>query len=134
MRFEMFTEHEVELFALHINFLNLNEFFLSICMQHTDKNVQIKWFFGGIFWYCVLQDRWSFRGLRPLDPTKALLWTHWGGGGLIASPDNQLQSVSWILAEFCYNRSPQGPYTGTCTILQETINGFLCPLIVFRKM
>ena len=38
------------------------------------------------------------------------------------------------LAEFCYNRSPQGPYTGTCTILQETINGFLCPLIVFRKM
>ena len=48
--------------------------------------------------------------------------------------DLQLQSVSWILAEFCYNRSPQGPYTGTCTILQETINGFLCPLIVFRKM
>ena len=46
----------------------------------------------------------------------------------------ELQSVSWILAEFCYNRSPQGPYTGTCTILQETINGFLCPLIVFRKM
>ena len=45
----------------------------------------------------------------------------------------QLQSVSWILAEFCYNRSPQGPYTGTCTILQETINGFLCPLIVFVK-
>ena len=47
---------------------------------------------------------------------------------------DHLQSVSWILAEFCYNRSPQGPYTGTCTILQETINGFLCPLIVFRKM
>ena len=45
-----------------------------------------------------------------------------------------LQSVSWILAEFCYNRSPQGPYTITCTILQETINEFLCPLIVFRKM
>ena len=47
---------------------------------------------------------------------------------------DNLQSVSWILAEFCYNRSPQGPYAGTCTILQETINGFLCPLIVFRKM
>ena len=45
-----------------------------------------------------------------------------------------IQSVSWILAEFCYNRSPQGPYTGTCTILQEKINGFLCPLFVFRKM
>ena len=49
-------------------------------------------------------------------------------------PPPPLQSVSWILAEFCYNRSPQGPYTGTCTILQETINGFLYPLIVFRKM
>ena len=47
---------------------------------------------------------------------------------------SKIQSVSWIFAEFCYNRSPQRPYTGTCTILQETINGFLCPLIVFRKM
>ena len=63
----------------------------------------------------------------------------WGGGGdkvRLRLPQylRTLQSVSWILAEFCYNRSPQGPYTGTCTILQETINGFLCPLIVFRKM
>ena len=32
MRFEMFTKHEVELFALHINFFNLNEFLLSICI------------------------------------------------------------------------------------------------------
>ena len=47
--------------------------------------------------------------------------------------ETHVQSVFWILAEFCYNRSPQGPYTSTCTILQETINGFLCPLIVFRK-
>ena len=56
--------------------------------------------------------------------------------GVLCAPNSTkgLQSVSWILAEFCYNRSPQGPYTGTCTILQETINGFLCPLIVFRKM
>ena len=52
----------------------------------------------------------------------------------IIKTKEELQSVSWILAEFCYNRSPQGPYTSTCTILQETINGFLCPLIVFRKM
>ena len=49
MRIEMFTEHEVELFALHINFFNLNEFFLSIFMQHTDKNVPRKWLLGGIF-------------------------------------------------------------------------------------
>ena len=49
MHFEMFTEHEVELFALHIIFLNLNEFFVSICMQHTDKGLPKKWLFGGIF-------------------------------------------------------------------------------------
>ena len=49
MRFEMFTEHEVELFALHINFFNLNEFFLSICMQRTDKNLPRKWLFGAFF-------------------------------------------------------------------------------------
>ena len=44
----MFTEHEVELFALHINLSNLNEFFLLICMQHTDKNVLRKWLLGRI--------------------------------------------------------------------------------------
>ena len=45
----------------------------------------------------------------------------------------ELQSVFWILAEFCYNRSLQRLYTGTCIILQKTINGFLCLLIVFLK-
>ena len=44
-----------------------------------------------------------------------------------------LQSVSWILAEFYFNRGLQRLYTGTCIILQKTINGFLCPLIVFLK-
>ena len=88
MRFEMFTGHEVELFALHINVFNLNEFFLSICTQHADKNVPRKWFLGAFFWYCVLQDRWSFRGLCPLDPTRALPWTHWGAYSV--PPDNQL--------------------------------------------
>ena len=42
-----------------------------------------------------------------------------------------LQSVSWILAEFYFNRGLQRLYTGTCIILQKTINGFLCLLIVF---
>ena len=45
----------------------------------------------------------------------------------------ELQSVSWILAEFYFNRGLQRLYTGTCIILQETINGFLCLLIVFLK-
>ena len=49
MRFEMFTEHEVELFALHINFFNLNEFFISICMHHTEKMYQESGFWGGFF-------------------------------------------------------------------------------------
>ena len=44
-----------------------------------------------------------------------------------------LQSVSWILAEFYFNRGLQRLYTGTCIILQKTINGFLCLIIVFLK-
>ena len=45
----------------------------------------------------------------------------------------KLQSVSWILAEFYFNRGLQRLYTGTCIILQKTINGFLCLLIVILK-
>ena len=45
----------------------------------------------------------------------------------------ELQSVSWILAEFYFSRGLQRLYTGTCIILQKTINGFLCLLIVFLK-
>ena len=44
-----------------------------------------------------------------------------------------LKSVPWTLAEFYYNRGLQRPHIRTCTILQETINRFLCPLIVFLK-
>ena len=47
--------------------------------------------------------------------------------------ESRLQSVSWILAEFYFNRGLQRLYTGTCIILQKTINGFLCLLIVFLK-
>ena len=43
----------------------------------------------------------------------------------------RLKSIPWRLAEFYYNRGLQRPYTGPCTILQETINGFFSPLIVF---
>ena len=44
-----------------------------------------------------------------------------------------LKSVSWTLTEFYFNRGLQRPYTSTCIILQKTINGFLCLLIVFLK-
>ena len=47
--------------------------------------------------------------------------------------EKRLQSVSWILVEFYFNRGLQRLYTGTCIILQKTINGFLCLLIVFLK-
>ena len=68
MRFEMFTEHEVEIFALRINFFNLNEFFLSICMQHTDKKVPRKWFFGGIFFILCTAGSLELPGALPLVP------------------------------------------------------------------
>ena len=44
-----------------------------------------------------------------------------------------LKPVLWTLAEFYFNRGLQRLYTGTCIILQKTINGFLCLLIVFLK-
>ena len=44
--------------------------------------------------------------------------------------NNYVKSIQWRLAEFYYNRSLQRLYTSTCTVLQEMINGFLCPLIV----
>ena len=52
---------------------------------------------------------------------------------IILTVSFQLQSVSWILAEFYFNRGLQRLYTGTCIILQKTINGFLCLFIVFLK-
>ena len=41
-----------------------------------------------------------------------------------------LKTVPWHLAEFYYNAGLLTPYSGTCTILQETINRFLCSLFL----
>ena len=57
----------------------------------------------------------------------------WGYSEILSILFRKLQSVSWILAEFYFNRGLQRLYTGTCIILQKTINGFLCLLIVFLK-
>ena len=46
----------------------------------------------------------------------------------------KLKSVPWRLAEFYYNRGLRRPYTGTCTVLQEMINEFLCPFITFLEI
>ena len=40
---------------------------------------------------------------------------------------------SMDFGEFYFDRGLQRPYTSTCIILQKTINGFLCLLIVFLK-
>ena len=89
IHFKVFTEHEVELFALHINFFNLNEFFLSICMQHTDKIYQESGF-GGIFLvhltvYCRIAGA---SGASPPGPPTGICPAP--TGGLAAPPDNQL--------------------------------------------
>ena len=49
------------------------------------------------------------------------------------SCEQALKSVPWTLAEFYFNRGLHRSHTGTCTILQKTINGFLCLLIVSLK-
>ena len=45
-----------------------------------------------------------------------------------------LKSVPWTLEEFYFNRGLQRPYNSTCIILQKTINGFLCLIVVFLKV
>ena len=77
MRFEMFTEHEVELFALNIIFFNLNDFFLSICIQHTDKNVPRKWLLGGIFLILCTAGLLELLGALSPGPTGGLIVVGW---------------------------------------------------------
>ena len=43
------------------------------------------------------------------------------------------KTVPGTLAEFYFSRGLQRLYTATCTILQKTVNRFLCLLIVFRE-
>ena len=93
----MSTECEVELFALHINFFNLNEFLLSICMQHTDKNAQGKWLLGHFFRtvYCRITGAspGSLPGLCP-GPTKRLIMPP----RQPATPGNEIQSLHIVLS------------------------------------
>ena len=42
-------------------------------------------------------------------------------------------TVPWTLAELYFSGGLQRLYTSTCTILQKTINGFLCLLTVVLK-
>ena len=102
MRFEMFTEHEVELFALHINFFNLSKFFLSICMQHTYKNVPRKWFLGAFFLVLCIAGSLELSGTLPPGPLPGLC--PGPTGGLIApprqpaTPGNEIRSLNIVLS------------------------------------
>ena len=49
----------------------------------------------------------------------------------LTKSDSEVYSLAF--GRVYYNRGPQRSYTRTCTILQETINGFLCSLVVFLK-
>ena len=50
----------------------------------------------------------------------------------IEFPDGeQLKSITWRSAVFYYNRGLWRPHTRNCIIMQETINRFPFPLIVF---
>ena len=93
MRFEMFTEHEVELFALHLNFFNLNEFFLSICSTQI-KMYQESGFWGHFLVLCTAGSQ-ELPGASPPRPT----------GGLIAppprqpaTPGNEIRSLHIVLS------------------------------------
>ena len=72
LRFEMFTEDEAEIFALHINFQFYANFSFKFVCSTQIKMHQESSFWGAFFWYCVLQNRWSFQGLRLLGPPQGL--------------------------------------------------------------
>ena len=90
----MFTEHEAELSALHINFFNLNEFFFSIWMQHTDKNVPRKWLLGAFFGTVYCRIAGASGGFAP--------WTNWGAYSTpsrqTATPGNEIRSLHVVLS------------------------------------
>ena len=44
--------------------------------------------------------------------------------------NDDLKSIPWRLAEFYHNGGLQRLHTRTCIIMQETINRFLCQLIL----
>ena len=115
MRFEMFTEHEVELFALHINFINLNEFFLSICMQHIDKNVPRKWFWGHFFLVLCTAGSLELPGASPPGPPPGLC----PGSTVVliapprqpATPGNEIRSLHVALsAEYHFYPCPHDKF------------------------
>ena len=101
MRFEMFTEHEVELFAFPIIFFNLSEFFLSICMQHTDKKYQESGFWGHFLVLCTAGSL-ELPGVSPPGPPPRLC--PGPTGWLIvpprqpATPGNEIRSLHIVLS------------------------------------
>ena len=57
-----------------------------------------------------------------------------GNPPLVSDLGQRLNSIPWRLAEFYYNAGLQRPYSGTYTILQETINRFVVRLLFFLEV
>ena len=69
----------------------------------------------------------------PKDGTssvKASHWCHVKDPSPSYGPVLSSKVFPWRLAEFCYNKSLQRLQSGTCTILQETIDRYLCSLFL----
>ena len=94
-------------YALHINFfnLNLNEFFLSICMQHTDKNYQESGFLGKFFCTVYCRMAGTSGGFAPGPPPGLCPGPTEGLMELPrqpATPGNEIPSLHLVLSVFTH--------------------------------
>ena len=115
MHFEMFTEHEVELFALHTSFFNLNEFSFQFVCSTLIKFTKKVAFWGHFLVLCTARSL-ELLGALPPGPT----------GGLIAAPTqpaapgNEIRSLHIVL--------PAGYHCHPCMpsrqIWPTTLNSF----------
>ena len=89
----MFTEHEVEIFALHINFFNLNELFFSLFMQHTDEMYQESGFWGAFFCTVYCRIAGASGNFAPWTRQRLCLGSTGEGGGGLAAPPRQATAL-----------------------------------------
>ena len=95
-------------------FFNLNEFFLSICMQHTDKSLPKKWLFGVIFGTVYCRVAGASGGFAP--------WTHCRA---YSSPHTTSCSRQWntVIGYRAFGRIPLSSMP-SLQIWPTTLNSF----------
>ena len=65
-------------------------------MQHTDKSVPRKWFWGHFFGTVYCRYAGASGGFAPWTPTRALSWTRWGA---YSAPRPQLlEAIPTVIA------------------------------------